>query len=148
MNGTCRDTLGNFNESVFALWTCSLCYSYLFPNGHYKPSMNLDKPSLIPFGNPVGNLSSYNAVYPDIKSETSLKIACVSLDGKDCQRWKSCCRSAVQCCERQLMMQSGPQSGGKLCPRTWDGWGCFDDTSPSQTVSIRCPSFIKYGNEH
>jgi hypothetical protein len=46
------------------------------------------------------------------------------------QRWQSCCFSAHDCCERQLASPLGDLN--KTCGRTWDGWGCWDDTKPGQ----------------
>lgn len=29
-----------------------------------------------------------------------------------------------------------------MCPRTWDGWSCWNDTLPGETVYAPCPNFV------
>lgn len=48
----CRDSSGVFNASVFNVWTCSLCYMYLFPNGIFKFNNNPAAPGLFKFTPP------------------------------------------------------------------------------------------------
>ncbi len=31
---------------------------------------------------------------------------------------------------------------GLYCPRTFDGWGCFNDTLAGQVAYIPCPDFV------
>ena len=32
------------------------------------------------------------------------------------------------------------------CPRTWDGWSCYDDMEPDRIVHTTCPKYILYGS--
>ncbi|KAL4222000.1 hypothetical protein ACF0H5_018046 [Mactra antiquata] len=74
-----------------------------------------------------------------------MDYVCDSLDGNGCERWKECCNEAENCCQRQLSTPTSKYSGN-LCPRTWDGWKCFNDTLPGEMVKSSCPSYIKYGD--
>ncbi|XP_052812035.1 calcitonin gene-related peptide type 1 receptor-like [Mya arenaria] len=131
----CRDSYGVFaNLSVFNIWTCSLCYVYLFPNGPLRFNYNVSNPGLIK----VENIISGN-----IHIETTSDV-CESLGGYDCERWRDCCQAADTCCTRQRSIS--PDSRLGHCPRTWDGWSCFDDTSPGKCVRLSCPSYVQYGS--
>lgn len=33
------------------------------------------------------------------------------------------------------------------CPRTWDGWLCWEDAPPSTSQLASCPEFIALGSE-
>jgi hypothetical protein len=35
---------------------------------------------------------------------------------------------------------------GHICPRTWDGLKCFDDTDAGTSVKFSCPGYMKDGN--
>ena len=133
----CRDSFGTFNASVFNIWTCSLCYSYLFPNSDFKKLENVTHPGL--------KAKRYISYYPDVKYRATLEPMCSDLGTADCNRWKDCCTNAVRCCERQTANKSLYLSK-PVCPSTWDGWACFDDTVAGATVKTPCPNFIKFGN--
>ncbi|XP_045169425.1 calcitonin gene-related peptide type 1 receptor-like [Mercenaria mercenaria] len=132
MDGVCRDSFGLLNNSIFNVWTCSLCYMYLFPTEKLKFNFNRISPGLIDVD--VRNAS-------DLKST---EYICDSLDEYDCTRWKDCCRSAEQCCQHQRDTPFPTKK--KVCPRTWDGYSCFEDTYPGDTAKISCPSYMKYGD--
>ena len=132
----CRISLGTFNASFYNIWTCSLCYTYLFPNSEFKTSDNISQPGLRTF--------SEITYHPDVTSLDSLEPMCSELGTTDCDRWKDCCEIAVKCCERQL--ENTTYLAEPACPSTWDGWTCFDVAQPSSTVQTVCPRFLKYGN--
>ncbi|KFM70045.1 hypothetical protein X975_26318, partial [Stegodyphus mimosarum] len=47
------------------------------------------------------------------------------------------------CLETVLAAPKIDSSNGELfCPRTFDGWGCWNDTPAGKTAYIPCPSFI------
>ncbi|XP_045169747.2 calcitonin gene-related peptide type 1 receptor-like [Mercenaria mercenaria] len=138
MDGVCRDSFGLLNNSIFNVWTCSLCYIYLFPKEKLKFNYDRTSPGLID----VDVRSGY--IRKDASDIKSTEYICDSLDEHECTRWKDCCRSAEQCCQHQR--DTPLPTKKKFCPRTWDGWGCFDDTDPGDTVKISCPSYIKYGS--
>lgn len=56
MYGTCRDSFGVFNDSIFNVWTCSLCYVYLFPAGDLRFNFNSTYPGLTE--GPISNTGS------------------------------------------------------------------------------------------
>ncbi|XP_075743689.1 calcitonin gene-related peptide type 1 receptor-like isoform X1 [Rhipicephalus microplus] len=47
-------------------------------------------------------------------------------------------------CLEHVLLKPFPELGANesLCPRTWDGWNCWDDTPPGQTVFAPCPQFV------
>ena len=48
------------------------------------------------------------------------------------------------------MTDGGGDDGGtvRVCPRTWDGFGCFKDTEAGRTASIFCPGYIDQSDPH
>jgi len=48
---TCRDSHGIHNVTVFNVWSCALCYVYLFPNGDLRFNFNGSNPGLITLDN-------------------------------------------------------------------------------------------------
>ncbi|KAL1440294.1 hypothetical protein MTO96_031680 [Rhipicephalus appendiculatus] len=47
------------------------------------------------------------------------------------------------CLEHVLLKPPVENDGNQtLCPRTWDGWNCWDDTPPGRTVHAPCPQFV------
>ena len=73
----------------------------------------------------------------------------------DCGRWKSCCRSANNCCRRQLSLRTtasvrmleGQRSPVddqvERCPGTWDGFSCWDSTASGTSVRQACPAYME-----
>lgn len=88
------------------------------------------------------NPSKKLLISPDIHNGTIVEEVCTTLNSDECQRWQSCCFSAHDCCERQLASPLGDLN--KTCGRTWDGWGCWDDTNPGQQVYMSCPLYLTY----
>ena len=97
----CRDRFGTFSVGVFHVWTCSLCYNYLFPHSsHPQPSSSSSSPSstlLMGIASPTGE-----EVYPDVSNTTSLTTICSWLEEGQCTRWLQCCHAAASCCRRQI----------------------------------------------
>ncbi|GIY50840.1 calcitonin-related peptide type 1 receptor [Caerostris extrusa] len=61
-------------------------------------------------------------------------------------KWKQCCLAAVQCCD--LMLRTPPNGKeGPYCPRTWDGWQCWNDTPGGATAIDICEGHIYFDNE-
>lgn len=227
MELACRDRFGVFNATFFKLWTCSMCYTYLFhdsspafitipPNGHQLVALPSSP-------HPPGL-----TVQADVDDPVVVDLVCATLGGAGCNRWTSCCRAAQQCCEEQAKQSSssssfpssssssfsrgaaitlagekmdshglrqrhsqrrsgsstslyasdsqtgsdgssadsgsgagfrltsvdvtdgGGDDGGtvRVCPRTWDGFGCFKDTEAGRTASIFCPGYIDQSDPH
>ena len=61
----------------------------------------------------------------------------------ECERWKQCCEAAQECCDTQLGT-AHVNGDGRHCLRTWDGFGCWQDTAPNSHVYNPCPSFIQH----
>ena len=61
----------------------------------------------------------------------------------ECERWKQCCEAALECCDTQLGT-AHVTGDGRHCLRTWDGFGCWQDTAPNSHVYNPCPSFIQH----
>ncbi|XP_050418451.1 calcitonin receptor [Patella vulgata] len=141
MEEMCRDRVGLFNVAFYKLWTCAMCYSYLFRNEmELQSNGNIGLVSVNGTVFPPGT-----TLYPHIDNQTGMDMVCETLDSYDCYRWTSCCENAMSCCDRQRSTAnySGP---GKYCPRTWDGFGCFDDTPASDVSYIKCPEYIDQAN--
>ncbi|CAL4070359.1 unnamed protein product, partial [Meganyctiphanes norvegica] len=66
---------------------------------------------------------------PDPVILSSLKPA-----GK--QMWLDCCRAATACC--RTMTHQANRTGIGWCPRSWDGWQCWEDSPPSSTAYEHC----------
>ncbi|EFX69925.1 GPCR-like protein, family B [Daphnia pulex] len=92
------------------------------------------------------------------------------IDLKSQDKWKSCCKAAVDCCyqmlgftessdvanqnqninllDRQMYSAANETSSmSKYCPPTWDGWTCWPQTSPNQVALAQCPHFIYFETE-
>ncbi|KAK3108988.1 hypothetical protein FSP39_020331 [Pinctada imbricata] len=133
-------------EHVFGLVACSYCYIYLFDTS--EPTYSLQLNARNPMTLMAKNGSQYQSgteFVSDINNATTVSKICSSLSDNDCERWETCCRNAVKCCKRQLTL---PQwtTNATYCSRTWDGWGCLDDTLAGQTGYVQCPSYVEHGN--
>ncbi len=122
----CRDSDGLWPRQRFIEDSCSKCYSYIYQNasGRQYDVPNISEP----------------------KNQTWMRTACadVALTGKDCDRWRDCCQAAERCCDKQLDLQAVAMEIPGYCPRTWDGYDCWDDTPAGTTVYRPCPAFIPY----
>ncbi|KAH6938128.1 hypothetical protein HPB50_007135 [Hyalomma asiaticum] len=47
-------------------------------------------------------------------------------------------------CLEHVLLKPFPDEGvnGSFCPRTWDGWNCWDDTPAGRTAFAPCPQFV------
>ncbi|XP_064456222.1 calcitonin gene-related peptide type 1 receptor-like isoform X2 [Ornithodoros turicata] len=46
-------------------------------------------------------------------------------------------------CLADVILKPFPQhDNGSYCPRTWDGWSCWDDTPAGSTTYAPCPRFV------
>ena len=63
-------------------------------------------------------------------------------------KWHQCCLDALQCCIKSLQYYQGDNNNNDVdqvnyCPRTWDGWSCWDKNAvPGSTQSQSCPKHI------
>ncbi|KAK7110000.1 hypothetical protein V1264_013941 [Littorina saxatilis] len=100
MEVACRDRFGEFNVSFFKLWSCSMCYTYLFHD--YSPSFASQMPNahilraLPSSPHPPGLTLQANVDDPQVVDQV-----CATLDQVACDKWTACCRAAEQCCKDQ-----------------------------------------------
>lgn len=47
-------------------------------------------------------------------------------------------------CLEDVLLKPSPLIGlnDSVCPRTWDGWSCWNDTLPGHTAFAPCPQFV------
>ncbi|XP_041366813.1 uncharacterized protein LOC121381547 [Gigantopelta aegis] len=140
----CRDRYGFYPVETFKLLTCSLCYTYLF-KGEQELSPNWPTGQELVYRSSVARYPAGTVFHPDIDNVSVARDICRTLSDVDCQRWTMCCQKAISCCDRQM---SRPPTDPLTphCPRTWDGFGCFDDTLPGMTAAISCPLYIDQTN--
>ena len=138
----CRDRNGFWEPEVFRLLTCASCYDYLF----------WDLGRLVALG---GWLRPVNATSPllpaDVNNATLRDVICQTLDDDGCFRWEQCCHAAEDCCTRQRRLGPWEETSYNkshvttgACPRTWDGYACWDDTPAGTSVFVSCPGFIPH----
>ncbi len=127
----CRDPDGLWPRQRFIEHSCSMCYSFIYPNRLDASGRQYDVPNI-----------------SEPQNETWMRTVCadVALTGKDCDRWRDCCLAAERCCDRQLHNQAVAMEISGYCPRTWDGYDCWDDTPAGTIVYSSCPAFIPYAS--
>jgi len=95
------------------------------------------------------------------------------IDLKSKEKWKSCCKAAMDCCHQMLGFTESRDVGNqnkffkrfgqqiysaasqpnvtssisKFCPPTWDGWTCWPQTSSNEVALAQCPHFIYFETE-
>lgn len=144
MQDVCRDRYGDLPVVLFRLFSCSMCYKYLFHTGNQLMPHDKQPWKLVPVAG-----SSYNrnlSINVDITNQTVRDIVCGSLSDENCSRWTDCCQAALKCCQEQLATPRRNESEGAFCPRTWDGYGCFGDADPGQRAQIYCPSYVEHAS--
>ena len=138
--GQCQDRFGSYNVSIFRRRQCTLCYSYLFPRGKSLEPLWKNMEYLVSTN--LTYLSAAVMVAADTDDAGAVTQICETLSEEECERWRSCCVAAQDCCRRQLgqIVLDGPG----YCPRRWDGFGCWDATPAGTSLSMYCPTFIKH----
>ncbi|WAQ94302.1 CALRL-like protein [Mya arenaria] len=145
-DGICRDRLFELPVNIFNVFSCSMCYKYLFHTRN-KLTPQTEKPwMLVPTENGRTHYSDNFSVLADVKDAKYRDVICNSLNRDDCTRWTDCCQAAIRCCQKQLGIPLSNVTSGVFCPRTWDGYSCFDDVLPSTRVQLSCPSYIEHGS--
>ena len=134
----CHDRYGKVPEESYRLRTCAMCFKFLFPHDDKPLQLSPTINSLVP--KPNVTLAT-DSVKPDIHNSSAMQLVCDFLDATDCERWKGCCQAADRCCQRQQKSQPIARDS---CPRTWDGFSCWDDTSPGVTATTQCPPYLEF----
>ena len=133
---TCNSRLGSHSQQEFEYYSCAWCYDFLFTTTKKKPLIATD---LVPY---LIDRVQKALIVPDINNSTNVRVICSTLDNDECNRWKSCCYAANACCQKQLSTPLGDVNN--TCGRTWDGWGCWDDTKPGELVYQSCPLYLTF----
>lgn len=81
----------------------------------------------------------------DYRNKSSAIYRTFDPAGKGVDMWLACCEAAWKCCERMINTERRDQ--GSFCPRTWDGWHCFDDTNVGDFFESECPEYIYFNTE-
>ena len=140
MQEFCRSRYGELSVVLFKLFSCSMCYKYLFHTGN----------QLVPEAKQPWKLTSVTgnnlSINADVTNQTVKDIVCNTLTEENCSRWTDCCYAAISCCQAQLATPNTNASEGPFCPRTWDGYACFGDTFPGNRVHIACPSYVEHAS--
>ncbi|ELU10120.1 hypothetical protein CAPTEDRAFT_219484 [Capitella teleta] len=137
----CRERDSILPYGTFTLHSCANCYSYLFP---IDKELHAHKEFLFSMN---GTLFPHmTLIRADRHNITNKNAICSTLNKDECQRWQSCCQKAEDCCLKTAYNQPDydPEHFKETCPRTWDGYGCWEDTPASTTVSMSCPLFITH----
>lgn len=92
---------------------------------------------------PTSGLRAGSIVTPDATNATAMSTICNTMDEEKCDWWKICCDAAEKCCHRHWNMGSSSPKPG-YCPRTWDGFGCFDDTLAGIRAHLDCPEYVEH----
>lgn len=145
MQELCRDRFVELPVALFRLFSCSMCYKYLFHTGNELQPHSKQPWTLVPIDG--SDFYSQNfSVTADVTNTTSVDLVCNFLTGDNCKRWTDCCNAAILCCQNQLSTPKRNTSGDSFCPRTWDGYGCFGDTNPGTRTYISCPSYVEHSS--
>lgn len=115
---------------------CARCYKHIMPVSLFSPKLQYDSVSSglrDPRTNATYTADPYNA--SQVLLDTFLKESLVD-------NWKSCCLKAWECCDK--MVKDPVLAVGVHCPRTWDGWQCWEDTSAGTTASQPCQDHIYF----
>ncbi|XP_046573928.1 calcitonin gene-related peptide type 1 receptor-like [Haliotis rubra] len=134
----CRHKFGMRPPDEFRLYSCAWCYFHV--SRSLKLTANLRTPYLEARVN-GSTFSKGSLLIPDVKNATCRSMICETLTPDLCDRWSMCCHHAEDCCRRQI---EAPLHTNTTCHRTWDGYGCWDDTAPGTTTFLSCPSFLEY----
>ncbi|CAL1270000.1 unnamed protein product [Larinioides sclopetarius] len=119
--------------------TCARCYHYMPLFSFKRKFKYLSWLSIL--RDPATNFT-YEANPVNSSSELTASFAAESYVLK----WRHCCLAAIECCDH--MITTPPiQTDGPYCPRTWDGWQCWDDTPGGTTARDICQGHIYFDNE-
>lgn len=135
----CRNRGIHLPQQYFDLFSCSRCYSYLFPKDQNLRSVGISLKAQ------NGSLfDPETVIFPDVNNSTLVHKICTFISSENCKRWTDCCHSAIKCCKRQLsQLPYSSNDTADYCPRTWDGYECFDDTPSGSDVTVTCPSYVE-----
>ena len=127
----------NLTDHAYQHTSCTLCYAYLIKQH--------DNPEFRPFSTETERCLRHSAqgyrVCPSTDNQTTMDAVCHTLTPQKCRQWTACCAKAWECCVSQK--QTPTPEDGERCPRTWDGWLCWNDAPTGSIAKARCPSFLQ-----
>ncbi|XP_078321469.1 F-box/LRR-repeat protein 18-like [Crassostrea virginica] len=127
----------NLTDHAYQHTSCTLCYAYLIKQH--------DNPEFRPFSTETERCLRHSAqgyrVCPSTDNQTTMDAVCHTLTPQKCRQWTACCEKAWECCVSQK--QTPTPGDGERCPRTWDGWLCWNDAPTGSIAKARCPSFLQ-----
>ncbi|KAK2706359.1 calcitonin gene-related peptide type 1 receptor-like isoform X2 [Artemia franciscana] len=146
--GFCRTKGQYFPKSIYELETCSWCYIYI-PSAAFLQKRKFQRQSkFIRLGNWSGNISVLiNGTHSVETKEDFHYLFGTFQEDSGRRKWLSCCEKATACCETMLLQPSFGQKEElkpHFCPRTWDGWQCWNDASNGTYSYAPCPSYIYF----
>ncbi|XP_054712761.1 calcitonin gene-related peptide type 1 receptor-like [Uloborus diversus] len=120
----------------FLMDTCARCYKYM-PSVAFKNKFR--------YSTWLGLLRdpSTNQTFEADHRNVSKAIENSFSEEQYFYNWKECCIAAEECCER-MTREPVDQIEGPYCPRTWDGWQCWDDTPAGTTAQQPCQAHIYF----
>ena len=138
MELACRDRMGVFNATFFRLWSCSMCYTYLFhdagpsfttnlPNGHQLVAL------------PTSPHPPGLTVVADVGDPAVVAVVCAGLRPSDCDRWTACCHAADRCCRLQV---GGQQTDGDQVSGVQSLWPGAPPFSTTRDSTGQTPSYL------
>ncbi|XP_057370225.1 calcitonin gene-related peptide type 1 receptor-like [Daphnia carinata] len=185
-NNFCRAPDGRYLPvDIFALDTCARCYQYIPDNPTFFRQNSKWNHTIVAMRSLLIETDMwFNVTFltHDVLNETTAAnekdtgsiLFQTFVDFKSQEKWRSCCRAAVDCCQHMLgsmqpndrqynsnildyddegenafrtqpIMKSAPTSN--FCPPTWDGWTCWEKTIPNRVAVSVCPSYIYFETE-
>ncbi|XP_035214052.1 calcitonin gene-related peptide type 1 receptor-like [Stegodyphus dumicola] len=131
---TCRtESRVPLSYDQYKLKTCAKCYTYM-PRSSFKVQFQ--------YRNGILRDPLINMTYEANPVNTSQEILDSFIEEPYIWNWKGCCIAAVECCHE--MMKAPPVLTGLFCPRTWDGWQCWQDTPAGTTAKQPCAAHIYF----
>lgn len=147
---SCRYQHMSYDVPLFKVLTCSFCYVYMFKPETTQLHLEFTRAGPVLKAGPEGNFKySYppgSVFRADLDNSSMVTQICEPLSESECEKWTTCCQTATKCCIRQQNLPTASQNWSH-CPRTWDGFGCFDDTSAGSTAYISCPSYVEHASD-
>ncbi|RWS09834.1 Hormone receptor-like protein, partial [Dinothrombium tinctorium] len=76
-----------------------------------------------------------------VQSNETLALSKTFVFASMVEKWQQCCNEAVKCCHKHLSIHEKHRMN--VCPKTWDGWTCWENDTPTSFVTTKpCPSHI------
>ncbi|CAD5213631.1 unnamed protein product [Bursaphelenchus okinawaensis] len=156
LNGTCRlSNVGDLEPAVFKSVACVKCLLYIYlAQPPYNSFYGFDESNVCDNGFLYCNSNDKNCNCGNRRflfnlPEFSLKPVYLlnrlhvspPLPQDAIATVRECCQAAESCCQNTLIHDVHNQDS---CPATWDGWQCFQRTTPT-LVTHKCPKYI-YGS--